>query len=301
MSALLVAVVMVMLAALTMVWRRWSRPLRARLFRTADALQVLGRLTRVAPRTATPAPEHRWAAPPPAPPEPARPGRDGDAREAHPGLVFDDLGPGDNSGDDVVPAAFPGECESEGDSDSDGGDAGAGAGDRRFRPRVALVAAGCAVLIAGGTATAVAAAGSGGGHSPSPAPPPVPGGPTANGPPATPAPSTSTSTSRPPTRTARRRIARPLPVRPGQPVVTSMSPGSGVTGQAVTLTGAGLYSSNGVITVRFGAVVASTVCPSQNICQVTVPALVGVRPGTALPVTVTTDKGTSHALAFRYG
>jgi hypothetical protein len=56
-----------------------------------------------------------------------------------------------------------------------------------------------------------------------------------------------------------------------------------------------------VITVRFGAAVASTVCPTQNACQVKVPALVGARPGTPMPVTVTTDKGTSNALPFRYG
>jgi hypothetical protein len=82
-----------------------------------------------------------------------------------------------------------------------------------------------------------------------------------------------------------------------------VSPASGVTGQAVTLTGAGLFSSDGLITVRFGNTVASTVCPDQNTCQVKVPVLPGPPSGgpTPVTVTVTTDTGTSNALAFRYG
>jgi IPT/TIG domain len=81
-----------------------------------------------------------------------------------------------------------------------------------------------------------------------------------------------------------------------------MTPAAGVTGQAVTLTGAGLFSPDGLITVRFGNAIASTVCPDQNTCRVKVPVLTS-RPGgpTPVTVTVTTDTGTSNGLAFRYG
>jgi IPT/TIG domain len=83
------------------------------------------------------------------------------------------------------------------------------------------------------------------------------------------------------------------------PVLAAISPTAGVGGQVVTLTGAGLFSANGVITVTFGSTPAPVRCPTESTCRVTVPAH---KPSSGtVAVRVTTQSGTSNQLTFSYG
>jgi len=85
----------------------------------------------------------------------------------------------------------------------------------------------------------------------------------------------------------------------GGPVIAAISPASGVAGQVVTLTGTGLFSADGVITVTFGSAQAPVSCPSDNTCHATVPSPASSSSGT-VSVTVKTQSGTSNGVAFSY-
>ncbi len=83
------------------------------------------------------------------------------------------------------------------------------------------------------------------------------------------------------------------------PVLAAISPGTGIGGQVVTLTGTGLFSANGVISVTFGSTLAPVRCPTETTCRVTVPPR---KPSSGtVAVRVTTQSGTSNQLAFSYG
>jgi len=85
----------------------------------------------------------------------------------------------------------------------------------------------------------------------------------------------------------------------GPPVLSSLSPSTGQAGQSVVATGMGFFSSNGDIQAYFGGVEAQTSCPSQSTCTFTVPPAPVSQ--TSVPVTLTTQAGTSNALIFDYG
>ncbi len=90
------------------------------------------------------------------------------------------------------------------------------------------------------------------------------------------------------------------PATPGAPpLIASISPTTGSSGQVVTITGSNFMSASGVITAHFGDQTAPISCPAQSTCTVTVPTLSGV--ANPVPLTVTTDSGTSSAAKFTYG
>ncbi len=85
----------------------------------------------------------------------------------------------------------------------------------------------------------------------------------------------------------------------GVPVLSALSPSTGVAGQTVVISGANFISADGVVQARFGGQLAPTACPVQTSCTVTVPAMTGSP--ASVPVTVTTDGGTSNPLTFTFG
>ena len=103
-------------------------------------------------------------------------------------------------------------------------------------------------------------------------------------------PSHSTSTT----------TATTVPSTPGAaPVISSLTPSSGSTGQAIQVAGANFMSSNGRIVATFNGQVAPTSCPAQNTCTITVPP---PPPGSqSAEVMITTASGTSNAVTFTYG
>jgi hypothetical protein len=82
------------------------------------------------------------------------------------------------------------------------------------------------------------------------------------------------------------------------PLLSALSPHTGGAGQVVVVSGANLMSADGMVLARFGGQEAPTSCPVQTSCTVTVPA--NVAQGGVVPVTITTDAGTSNALTFDY-
>ena len=90
------------------------------------------------------------------------------------------------------------------------------------------------------------------------------------------------------------------PAATGGPQLTVVSPASGAPGQEVTLAGAGLFSSDGLIVVRFGAAQATVDCPNQSTCQAIVPNTPGSAGAGAQMITVSTGAGTSNPLKFTY-
>jgi hypothetical protein len=114
-------------------------------------------------------------------------------------------------------------------------------------------------------------------------------------------PTTSTSTTAPTTTsTSTTTTTIPSPAVPGGPVVTSMAPSSGGPGQMVTIQGANLMSSSGVITLAFAGTTAPVSCPTPNECVGAVPSGINAPPSTQLPVTITTSAGSSRPLPFLY-
>lgn len=81
-------------------------------------------------------------------------------------------------------------------------------------------------------------------------------------------------------------------------MLTSLSPAGGAAGQTLVISGSNFLSSDGQIVARFDGQVTATSCPDQHTCSVTVPPWTGT-PG-PVPVTITTDAGTSNALNFVY-
>jgi IPT/TIG domain len=82
------------------------------------------------------------------------------------------------------------------------------------------------------------------------------------------------------------------------PLLSSLSPSTGGSGQQVTVSGTDFLSADGEIVTHFGGQAAATSCPSQTLCLVTVPPLSG-SPG-SVPVSITTEAGTSATLTFDY-
>jgi hypothetical protein len=90
----------------------------------------------------------------------------------------------------------------------------------------------------------------------------------------------------------------PTPATPGgPPAISSISPSSGSAGQSIQVAGSNFLSSDGQIVATFNGQVASTSCPAQNTCSVTVPPMTGA---SSAEITITTSSGTSNAVAFRY-
>jgi hypothetical protein len=90
-----------------------------------------------------------------------------------------------------------------------------------------------------------------------------------------------------------------LAVTPGgPPVIDSITPSSGAAGQIISIMGANFLSSDGHIVATFNGVVASTSCPAQNTCTVTVPPSDGA---SSAQVTITTAGGASNSVPFTYG
>lgn len=85
----------------------------------------------------------------------------------------------------------------------------------------------------------------------------------------------------------------------GAPVIASLSPSSGSSGQTIAVAGSNFLSSDGQIVATFGGQVAPTSCPSQTTCTVTVPS--GSPSSGTVPVTITTSAGTSNSITFTYG
>lgn len=100
-----------------------------------------------------------------------------------------------------------------------------------------------------------------------------------------------TTTTPPPTSTAGASGAAPK--------LLSVTPGSAKAGSVVTVHGSNLSSPNGSVLARVAGQPAPTSCPSLTACRVTVPSLAGS--GTEVPVTITTESGTSNAVLLRYG
>ena len=130
--------------------------------------------------------------------------------------------------------------------------------------------------------------------SPNPAPPPVQAG-TSSAAPAGPtggAPTPSTTTLPPPT------SSTTLLASGTTPKLATLEPARGAPGQILVIWGSDLLSTSGRITAHFGVETATIACPQQTSCIVMVPpdgAFVAT-----VPVTVTTDAGTSNALTFAY-
>jgi IPT/TIG domain len=83
----------------------------------------------------------------------------------------------------------------------------------------------------------------------------------------------------------------------GAPQLSSVRPVAGASGQTLTLSGSGLYSSTGLITAYVGGAAAPTSCSSQTTCTVTIPDLGGPHRTTLV---VKTSSGASNSLAFDY-
>jgi hypothetical protein len=84
----------------------------------------------------------------------------------------------------------------------------------------------------------------------------------------------------------------------GAPVIASLSPSSGSSGQTLQVAGSNFLSSDGQIVATFAGQVAPTSCPSQTTCSVTVPP--SSAPPGPVPVTITTSAGTSNSVTFTY-
>jgi hypothetical protein len=80
------------------------------------------------------------------------------------------------------------------------------------------------------------------------------------------------------------------------PLLSSLSPSTGASGQQVTVSGTDFRSADGEIVAHFGGQAAATSCPSQTMCLVTVPPLSGSP--RFVPVSITTEAGTSRTLTF---
>ena len=85
----------------------------------------------------------------------------------------------------------------------------------------------------------------------------------------------------------------------GAPVISSLSPSSGSSGQTLQVAGSNFLSSDGQIVATFAGQVAPTSCPSQTMCSVTVPP--SAAPPGPVPVSITTSAGTSNTVTFTYG
>jgi IPT/TIG domain len=84
----------------------------------------------------------------------------------------------------------------------------------------------------------------------------------------------------------------------GPPVIAALNPASGSAGQAIQVAGANFLSSSGQIIATFDGQVASTSCPAQNTCSVTVPP--PPSGSESAQVVIMTAGGTSNTMTFTY-
>jgi hypothetical protein len=82
------------------------------------------------------------------------------------------------------------------------------------------------------------------------------------------------------------------------PVLSSIEPISGTPGQIIVVSGSNLMSTSGQITAQFGAETSTVACLAQTSCLVIVPP--NGSPAATVPLTITTDGGTSNTLNFTY-
>ncbi|HZD66971.1 MAG TPA: IPT/TIG domain-containing protein [Acidimicrobiales bacterium] len=85
----------------------------------------------------------------------------------------------------------------------------------------------------------------------------------------------------------------------GGPHLASIAPAAGGAGTTVHLTGTGLFSANGHITVTFAGTRSSVHCPSRSQCDAVVPSLGHRKPG-PIKVVLTTAAGPSNPERFTY-
>ncbi len=79
-------------------------------------------------------------------------------------------------------------------------------------------------------------------------------------------------------------------------MIASIDPASGTVGKTIAIDGANFLSSDGRIVATFNGQIASTACPTQNTCTVTVPPPpLGSQ---SSQVAMTTASGTSNAVVF---
>ncbi len=90
----------------------------------------------------------------------------------------------------------------------------------------------------------------------------------------------------------------PVVITGTAPVITSLNPSTGNIGQTLQISGGNFESANGQIVASFAGTAASTDCPTQSTCTVTVPT--GIPAGT-VPVTITTAEGVSNTVTFTFG
>jgi hypothetical protein len=83
------------------------------------------------------------------------------------------------------------------------------------------------------------------------------------------------------------------------PELSSLVPSTGAAGQVLVINGANFVSASGQITAAFGGENTLIACPTSTSCLIQVPAPTGN--SNPVPVTVTTDGGTSNAVSFTYG
>lgn len=175
-----------------------------------------------------------------------------------------------------------------------------GTSSRRSPLEIAVwVVAAMTLVAAGALAVSLGTSGSGGGPSNAPptsgqaAAPTTPHGTSGgkNGGPSTPPGSSSATT------TTTTNTAAP-PNASGPPVIAALNPASGSAGQAIQVAGANFLSSSGQILATFDGQVASTSCPAQNTCRVTVPP--PPSGSETAQVVITTAGGTSNTVTFTY-
>ncbi len=122
-------------------------------------------------------------------------------------------------------------------------------------------------------------------------------------PPTTVPTTTAPTTTVPPPASAPAASSPPTPTNPtgssAGPELSSLAPSTGTAGQVLVVNGANLLSASGQITAQVGGENALIACPTSTSCLLQVPAPTGA--STSVPVTVTTDGGTSNALSFTYG
>ncbi len=175
-----------------------------------------------------------------------------------------------------------------------------GAGERRLRWAIGLTAVLLVVVVAAMVGTR-----SGGGSQTSGRTTSTGAGPGArltrpSTPPTRPAPGSAGGASGAGTSSSTSTPTSTPPAEPGgPPVLSTVEPSTGDAGQTVAVTGSNFLSSSGQITADVDGQVAPVNCPDQQTCTVVIPADPG--PSASVPVTITTDSGTSNALIFTYG
>ena len=116
-----------------------------------------------------------------------------------------------------------------------------------------------------------------------------------SGPAAAPPGTTSVTTTTHPAATTTTTSA---PATGSGPVLSAIEPASGAPGQVIVVSGSNLMSTSGQISAQFGAETSTVACLAPTSCLVIVPT--NGSPSATVPLTITTDGGTSNTLNFTY-